>query len=100
MTATDPDRTRTAAAVRDLIARREDLFERLESGQTDLATVLGPELGDPTVAATYVLPVLESTPGWGKVSSRRLLDGLGIEHTCPLGALSEADRTRLIEARP
>lgn len=96
----DQRREQALASLATLIERREQLVADLATERVSLEEALERALTDPWVAPVYVLTVLEACPGWGKVSSRRMLDRLGVEHTAAIGTLDGPARRSLVEAQP
>ncbi len=69
--------------------RRLAVRDDLQDGSVDLAGVLDARRDDPALGTVRVLWVLESVPGARKVSTRRALDSMGVEHATPLASIDD-----------
>lgn len=90
---------RQAALAKAAEARRvrADVKSRLKMGSVTLQDLLTQADSDPIVAKIKVLAVLESMPGVGKVTARRLLDELGIAESRRLSGLGPQQREKLLK---
>ncbi|HKY17216.1 MAG TPA: integration host factor, actinobacterial type [Microthrixaceae bacterium] len=79
---------------------RERLVDDLSSGRVVLARVLERAASEPLVARLHAVTVLESLPGWGKVTCRRALASAGIDEQAPLGGLDAAAVLEVFGASP
>lgn len=76
---------------------RAELYQRVQAG-LGIEEVLAAVDGDPVLAATKLLPVLESRPGATKIATRRQLGELGIDLSTVLGALTADQRAAVASA--
>lgn len=72
----------------------QQIQANLASGVTTVATVLSRE--DDAARFVYVVKVLESVPGIGKVAARAHLDRLGVPEHTQCGDLDDDVRRRLV----
>lgn len=70
-------------------ARRAKVRDDLRDGSTDLASVLSERRSDEALGAVRLLWVLESVPGARKISTRRALDAMGVDHATPIGSIDD-----------
>lgn len=96
------DEQRAAAREKAMAARqaRAGLKEDLKAGSLHLTDVFERAAGDPIVAGTKMLTILESLPGVGKVKARRTMDTLGIAQSRRVRGVGEHQRERLLAAFP
>ncbi|MEY2967160.1 MAG: hypothetical protein RLY50_1210 [Actinomycetota bacterium] len=87
------DRERDLARVSALRNAREAAVAEAASGQLEM--VLGLPAGDDRTE-TYVVKLLDVTPGVGKVAGRRMLASLGIAESVRVSELSGHDRSRVL----
>ena len=87
-------RDRDLRRVSELRAARERAVAEAASGL--LASVLSLDGADDR-SQTYVVKLLDVTPGVGKVAGRRLLGALGIEESVRAADLTEAQRSAIVE---
>jgi hypothetical protein len=97
---TDEQRMRAIERARAVRAAMSRARKDLASGVLSLADALAPrEAADP-VARLYVVKVLESLPGVGKVSARRALEQLGIGERRRVSSLGPQQRAALVARFP
>lgn len=96
------DEQRAAAREKAMAARqaRAGLKEDLKAGSLHLADVFERAAGDPIVAGTKMLTILESLPGVGKVKARRTMDTIGIAQSRRVRGVGEHQREKLLAAFP
>jgi hypothetical protein len=97
---TDEQRRRAIDKAREVRAAMSRARAELATGAMSLARALAPrEPADP-VARLYVVKVLESLPGVGKVSARRALEELGIGERRRVSTLGPQQRAALVARFP
>ncbi|MEO8364285.1 MAG: integration host factor, actinobacterial type, partial [Ilumatobacteraceae bacterium] len=74
-----------------------DVLTQLASGSLVLADALNNSNSEAAVNRLYVVKVLESLPGIGKVVARRVMSDIGIAEKCRVGQLESAHRASLIK---
>lgn len=96
------DDQRAAAREKAMAARRARarLKEDLKAGAVSLADVFEQAAGDPIVAGTKMLTVLEALPAVGKVKARRTMDTIGIAQSRRVRGVGEHQREKLLAAFP
>jgi len=90
---------RAAALQRAQAARRQraEVKELLSTGSLTLAEVLERAEHDPVLAGTKVAPLLVALPGMGKVSTKRLMEEIGIHENRKLQGLGTRQRRALLD---
>jgi len=83
-----------ASAIR---SERDELVAELAGGTTGLAALVGPS-PDPRAARVKVVRLAEVVPGVGKVSSRRVLEDLGVPGATRWGELSKQAALAVVRA--
>jgi hypothetical protein len=86
--------TAASEAAARLRAERAALVDDLEAGRVPITAVAT----DSRAAPVKVVVIAQAVPGLGKVRSRRILDGLDIDHGTRWGELSSSQADRLVEA--
>ncbi len=74
---------------------RADVIARLSCGETEIADVMNSE--DPFVVEIKVVAVVESLPGLGKVTARRILGEVDISGDCRIRELDENRKRTLLD---
>ena len=97
---TDEQRAKALEAAAVARRVRAEVKERLKMGSVTLPQLLAKADSDETLAKLKVLTVLESMPGVGKVSARRLMEELSIAESRRLKGLGDNQRAALIERFP
>lgn len=94
------DEQRAAALEKAAIARRvrAEAKARLKMGSLTLPELFALADEDPIIAKIKVLAVLESLPGIGKVSARRLMEEIGIAESRRIAGLGDRQRAALLES--
>jgi len=94
----DPEQRRRALE-QAAAARREraEMKELLRTGTLTLAEVLDRAEHDEVVARTKVSAVVGALPGMGKVTTKRLLEEIGIAENRRLGGLGSRQRKELLD---
>lgn len=87
-------RDRDLRRVSELRTARERAVSEAASGM--LATVLALD-GTDDRSQTYVVKLLDVTPGVGKVAGRRLLGSLGIEESVRAADLTDVQKSAILE---
>ena len=89
---------RAAALAKATEARRarRELKQMLKMRSLTLADVLDKADTDETVANTKTLSVIESLPGVGKVTARRVMEDIGIAENRRLRGLGQKQRAELL----
>lgn len=87
------DRERDLARVSALRSARDEAVADAAAGR--LEKILSLPAGDDR-AETYVVKLLDVTPGVGKVAGRRMLASLGIEESRRVSELTADDRSRVL----
>lgn len=94
----DPEQRRAALEKASEARRiRAELKQMLKTGEVSLAEVLARADEHAALAKMKVSEVLESLPNTGKVTARRLMDELDINHNRRLKGLGSKQRERLLE---
>jgi hypothetical protein len=83
-------------AAADLRTHRHDLVAAISNGTMQMADLLAAD--DPRTAQVKVLIFAEAVPGVGKVTSRRLLSGIGIADGTRWGELAGPVARRIVAA--
>jgi hypothetical protein len=93
------DEQRAAALARAGEARRirAELKELLSTGSLTLEDVLVRADEDPLVAGTKVHAVILALPGMGKISTKRLMEDIGIAENRTLRGLGTNQRAALLD---
>ena len=93
---------RTQALERAAAARRAraDVREQLKCRELSLAEVLDVGRTDPTLARMRVSTVIESLPGVGPATARRVMDDVGIAASRRVRGLGRHQRAALLERFP
>lgn len=93
------DEQRAAALARAGEARRirAELKELLSTGSLSLGEVLARADEDPLVAGTKVHAVILALPGMGKISTKRLMEDIGIAENRTLRGLGTNQRAALLD---
>ncbi len=93
------DEQRAAALARAGEARRirAELKELLSTGSLSLGDVLERADEDPLVAGTKVHAVILALPGMGKISTKRLMEDIGIAENRTLRGLGTNQRAALLD---
>ncbi len=93
------DEQRAAALARAGEARRirAELKELLSTGSLSLEDVLVRADEDPLVAGTKVHAVILALPGMGKISTKRLMEDIGIAENRTLRGLGTNQRAALLD---
>jgi hypothetical protein len=93
------DEQRAAALARAGEARRirAELKELLSTGSLSLGEVLARADEDPLVAGTKVHAVILALPGMGKISTKRLMEDIGIADNRTLRGLGTNQRAALLD---
>ena len=94
----DPEQRRQALE-RAAAARREraEMKELLRTGTLTFAEVLERAEHDEVIARTKVAAVVGALPGMGKVTTKRLLEEIGIAENRRLGGLGSRQRRELLD---
>lgn len=74
-----------------------DVLTQLANGSLVLADALNNSNSDAAVNRLYVVKVLESLPGIGKVLARRVMTEIGIVEKCRVGELGSDHKADLIK---
>lgn len=74
-----------------------DVLAQLASGSLVLADALNNSDPEAAVNRLYVVKVLESLPGVGKVHARRVMSDIGIAEKCRVGELGSNHKADLIK---
>ena len=93
---TDDERQAALAKAAEARRARAALKEELKAGQVRLSEVFERAEGDPVVAGTKILVILESLPGNGKVKSRRDLEACGIAESRRVRGVGPSQREKLL----
>jgi hypothetical protein len=90
---------RAAALVKAAEARRvrAEVKARLKMGTVTFPELLKQAEGDRILAKIKVLAVLESLPGVGKVTARKLMEDIGIAQSRRLAGLGEKQTAALLK---
>lgn len=90
---------RARALARAVAARREraEIRQRLKQRHVGLAEVLDTGRTDPTIARMRVSTIIESMPGVGPATARRIMQELGIAASRRVRGLGPHQRTALLE---
>lgn len=93
------DEARMAALAKAAEARRvrADIRARLKEGSVTLPDLFE-RLDDDMVGKMKVLVVIESLPGVGKVTARRMMSDIGIADSRRLRGLGDQQRAKLLAA--
>ncbi|MFM9085068.1 MAG: integration host factor, actinobacterial type [Acidimicrobiia bacterium] len=97
---TDEQRRRAIDKARAVRAAMSRAREDLARGALSLSAVLAPREASDPVSRLYVVKVLESLPGVGKVSARRALEELGIGERRRVSTLGPQQRAALVARFP
>ncbi|MCP4084585.1 MAG: integration host factor [Actinomycetia bacterium] len=97
---TDEQRAAALEAAAKARRIRAEVKERLKMGSVSLPQLLEKADSDEILAKLKVLSVLESLPGVGKVSARRLMEEMGIAESRRLKGLGTNQRAGLVERFP
>ncbi|MCP3911897.1 MAG: integration host factor [Actinomycetia bacterium] len=97
---TDEQRAAALEAAAKARRIRAEVKERLKMGSVSLPQLLEKADSDEILAKLKVLAVLESLPGVGKVSARRLMEEMGIAESRRLKGLGTNQRAGLVERFP
>ncbi|MCP3854662.1 MAG: integration host factor [Actinomycetia bacterium] len=97
---TDEQRAAALEAAAKARRIRAEVKERLKMGSVSLPQLLEKADSDEILAKLKVLTVLESLPGVGKVSARRLMEEMGIAESRRLKGLGTNQRAGLVERFP
>lgn len=89
---------RAAALAKAAEARRmrAEVKELLSTGSLTLAEVFARSETDEVLAGTKIVPIVVSLPGMGKVTTKRLLEELGISETKRIRGLGTRQREALL----
>lgn len=87
-------RDRDLRRVSELRAARERAVNEASTGSVETLLEVAP---DDDRGRTYVVKLLDVTPGVGKVAGRRLLASIGIHESSRVVDLDESQRARLVE---
>ncbi len=90
---------RAAALVKAAEARRvrAEVKARLKMGTVTFPELLKQAEGDRIISKIKVLAVLESLPGVGKVTARKLMEDIGIAESRRLAGLGEKQTAALLK---
>ncbi len=93
-----PAEQRAAALAKAAEARRmrAEVKELLSTGSLTLAEVFARSETDEVLAGTKIVPIVVSLPGMGKVTTKRLLEELGISETKRIRGLGTRQREALL----
>lgn len=93
------DEQRAAALLRAREARRlrAEIKQLLKTGSLTFSDVLERAQANDLVAGTKVQAIVVSMPGMGKVSTKRLLEEIGIADNRTIRGLGKNQRERLLE---
>ncbi len=97
---TDEQRAAALEAAAKARRIRAEVKGRLKMGSVSLPQLLEKADSDEILAKLKVLTVLESLPGVGKVSARRLMEEMGIAESRRLKGLGTNQRAGLVERFP
>lgn len=96
--ARDPEQRRAALEKASEARRiRAELKQMLKTGEVSLPEVLRRAHDHDALAKMKVVELLESLPNTGKVTARRVMDELDINHSRRLKGLGSKQRERLLE---
>lgn len=87
-------RDRDLRRVSEIRAARERAVNEASSGSIEMLLGVGP---DDDRSRTYIVKLLDVTPGVGKVAGRRLLAAIGIGETSRIADLDDTQRASIIE---
>lgn len=87
----------TIVRARAIRTEMTEVLARLANGTLRFADALNSPNPDAAVNRLYVVKVLESLPGVGKVLARRVLSEIGIAEKCRVDELGSDQRTLLIK---
>ena len=91
------ERIATINRARAMRKEMTDVLTRLASGSLVLADALNNSNSDAAVNRLYVVKVLESLPGIGKVLARRVMSDIGIAEKCRVGELGSDHKAELLK---
>lgn len=91
-----PEEKKTALRkAQDMRSRRAEIRRRLKDGKVSLAEVLRQDT-DEVVARMRVAYLLESLPKIGKVTTRKIMDEIGIDESRRVQGLGQRQRGALL----
>jgi len=96
------DERRAAALLRAAEARRirAEIKQLLKTGSLTFGDVLDRAEADDLVAGARIQAIVGSMPGMGKISTKRLLDEIGIAPNRTIRGLGKRQREHLLERFP
>ncbi|MCR6544602.1 integration host factor, actinobacterial type [Dehalobacterium formicoaceticum] len=93
---TNEDRNNALAKAQEMRSKRMEIRKQLKSGQLKPAEVLD-HAGDDVVARMRVKYLLESLPKIGKVTSRKIMEEIGIDESRRIQGLGPKQKAVLLE---
>lgn len=94
---TDEQRQAALAKAAEVRSARAELKGLLKMGSISLSEVFDRADTDDVVGKTKVLAVLESLPGVGKVTARRVMEEAGVAENRRVRGLGAQQRQKLLE---
>ncbi|MGE5552689.1 MAG: integration host factor, actinobacterial type [Betaproteobacteria bacterium] len=92
---TAEEKKRALRKAQDMRSKRADLRRRLKSGRLTLAEVLRRD-NDEVVARMRVAYLLESLPKIGRVTTRKIMEEIGIDESRRVQGLGQRQRGALL----
>lgn len=93
---TPEEKQRALKKAQEMRSRRSQIRKQLKSGQLTLAEVLA-NTDDEAILRMRVSYLLESLPKIGKVSTRKIMEDIGINESRRVQGLGERQRNALME---
>ncbi len=93
---TPEEKRKALAKAQAMRSKRADIRRRLKEGQLTLQQVLG-QADDEVVARMRVAYLLESLPKVGKVTTKKIMEEIGIDESRRVQGLGSRQRGALLE---
>lgn len=93
---TPEEKRKALAKAQAMRSKRADIRRRLKEGQLTLEQVLG-QADDEVIARMRVAYLLESLPKVGKVTTKKIMEEIGIDESRRIQGLGSRQRGALLE---